>query len=277
MPDSHRGQSAPTPQRKKRGPAFPWMLALAIVLPVVVPVVGGVIAYRILTAEVPGDREELVNRLIGPWQADVEGTPEVSVTLTADEEGLTLGCKAPNAVGLFPGMYRYKVLRHGSEQLVLRASSPDGRDAEWALDFDGDNEFVWSTTSGKTRRLVFRRAGDQAPAREERERLARQHRETLEGKWSLRPALDARELLIEFGPDDSIRADFSYPGGRTETVKGEYRVLWADEKTARLAVKGLEGRFVRLIIEFRDDDALGVTAKRDGSAFGVVMSASRTF
>jgi hypothetical protein len=250
-------------------------MVLAIALPLLVALIVGRYAWYYLVGEGAGNREELHNRLIGEWHVDLEGEPRSSITLKIDDDGLTMINESTITRRHDAGRWKYEVVGHWREQVTIRTTTNEGHALEWRFNFKGDNEVLWADLTEKKRTHVLGRLGTKAPPLAERQRLAEKHRAALVGKWrSPLSHAELKEIVLEFGPDGSVQADYVYLLREApDTVKGKCRFVWADEKTARLVVEGCENHFTRLNIEFQDGGGLGVTMKGD---MGVLeMAASR--
>ena len=243
---------------------------VALVVAVFLLLGGGAAWYFFVSGLPGGDREELLNRLLGEWHADVKDMPGVSIRIHIASDGLTLLGANAGTGGQISGDYKYEVLSHARERIVLRTTSREGRAVDWTFDFKGDNDMVWTVVSDKTRKHAFHRLGGPVPSREEREKFAQRSRETLAGKWNvIRTGTTLfTELTLDFGPNDAIVGVFTRDG-KKESVQGRYRVVWADDKTVRLKIEGCEKHMERLEIEFRDVGSLGILLLAPGVRTGM--------
>src|SRR5262249_18701775 len=141
-------ENAP-PRPKARPFTFPWAMVLAIAVPLLVVLIVGRFAWHYFAGAGAGDREELHNRLVGEWHADLQATPRVRIGLKIDEGGLTPVHQHALRGRYESGRRGYEVVGHWRDQLTIRTTNDEGRPVEWKFIFRGDNEAQWTDLTEK--------------------------------------------------------------------------------------------------------------------------------
>jgi hypothetical protein len=265
MPARRREPDSPPRRKKGRAKRNRWLLpVLAIGLPLLLMIVGGVLGYFFLAGPGGGDREELLNRLEGEWHADDPEYDGIFFRLHFTDHFVYQSATNSNTGVHLSETFNYEVVSHGRERLVIRTISrqrPEQTIA-WTFDFKNDNEVVRSVTKRKTHKHVFQRLGTKLAPREEREKLAARNKEWLVGKWYSHAGAHERykSITTYFGQDGTFWVvltflDLGKPE-REEKYTGRYRVNWADGDRLRMVIEGCEELTRRVEVEFKSQDQL---------------------